>query len=147
MSCENCGQPDHTTVDCTKELKAELHGLSDSGQRESFSTGMIREPNLMRGRFDLISPIAMKALAIHYERGAVKYSERNWEKGGFFSRHLNSAIRHCFDYLEGCRKEDHLSAAVWNLFCIIHHTVMIERKLRPKELNDLPTYFENGGGI
>ncbi len=120
------------------------HGLNDTGVRESFASGMIREPNLLRGRFDLISPIALRKLAIHYDRGCMKYSERNWEKGGPHSRHLNSAMRHLQDYLEGDRKEDHLSASAWNVFCILHNQEMIDRGLLPSELNDLPCYTVEG---
>ena len=117
------------------------HELKDSGERQTFETGAIREPNLGRGRYDLISPIALKALAIHYERGADKYDERNWEKGLPLSRHLNSAMRHLQNYLEGDRSEDHLSACVWNCFCIMHDMVMIERGLLPKSLDDLPNFL------
>lgn len=117
--------------------------LKDSGQRETFSTGAVREPNLNRGRYDLISPIALKALAIHYERGAIKYSDRNWEKGLPLSRHLNSALRHLQDFLAGDRSEDHLSACEWNCMCIVHNLEMIERGLLPPELNDLPNQLES----
>jgi len=116
--------------------------LKDSGKREQFGSGMVREPNLDRGRYDLISPIALRALAVHYERGCKKYSERNWERGGPMSRHLNSAIRHLQDYLEGDRSEDHLSACVWNCFCITHNGEMMKRGRLPKELDDLPTYVK-----
>jgi len=112
--------------------------LSDSGKREKFSTGAVREPNLMRGRYDLVSPISLKALAIHYERGSEKYSDRNWEKGLPLSRHLNSAIRHLNEYLTGDRSEDHLSACSWNCFAIVHNLEMIELGKLPAELNDLP---------
>jgi hypothetical protein len=114
--------------------------LKDSGQREQFPTGAIREPNLGRGRYDLISPIALKALAIHYERGASKYSDRNWESGLPLSRHLNSAMRHLQNYLEGDRTEDHLSACAWNCFCITHVFEMIGRGMLPPDLDDLPNY-------
>lgn len=117
--------------------------LKDSGKREFYRSGMIREPQLGRGRYDLISPIALRALAIHYEKGAEKYSERNWEKGGPHSRHLNSAMRHLQQYLEGDRSEDHLSACVWNCFSIEHNQEMIDRGVLPQELNDLPNYSKN----
>jgi len=116
------------------------HGLNDSGKREQFASGMVREPNLFRGRFDLIPPIAMRKLAVHYERGALKYSDRNWEKGGPLSRHLNSAISHLQKFLEGNRTEDHLSACTFNVFAIQHNLEMIERGKMPKKLNDLPSY-------
>jgi hypothetical protein len=112
--------------------------LSDSGLREYFDTGAIREPNDDRGRYDLIPPIALKALAVHYERGAKKYEDRNWEKGIPLSRHLNSALRHLQNFLEGDRSEDHLSACVFNCFAITHDLEMIDRGLLSIALNDLP---------
>jgi hypothetical protein len=114
--------------------------LKDSGKRESFDTGMIREPEMGRGRYDLISPIALNALAIHMGLGAEKYTDRNWERGGKLSRHLNSAMRHLHQFQEGLRDEDHLSAAVFNIFAITHDLEMIKRKKLPKELSDLPSY-------
>ena len=114
------------------------NNLKDSGKRENFSTGAEREPNLDRGRYDLIPSIALKALAIHYERGAKKYSDRNWEKGIPLSRHLNSALRHLQDYLVGDRSEDHLSACVFNVFAITHDLEMIRLGEMPCEINDLP---------
>lgn len=116
-------------------------GLKDTGAREIMMTGMIREPRTEKGRFDLISPIAMRRLAIHYERGGKKYEDRNWEKGGQLSRYLCSAISHLNDYQEGCTLEDHLAAAAWNIFSIIHTEEMVQRGLLPKELSDLPTYL------
>lgn len=128
------------------------HDLKDKGERVEFTTGMVREPNDGRGRYDLISPIMLKRLAILYERGAKKYTriddngkeisgDRNWEKGGSFSRFLNSAIRHTMQYLEGYRDEDHLIQAIWNLTSVVHLTEMIDRGELPKELDDLPNYL------
>ena len=156
MSCANCGREGHTASECTHVKRVE--GLSDSAEREEFVTGMIREPNLMRGRYDLISPISMHhlalscggydsiclgaidKLAIHYERGSMKYAPRNWELGGYIGRYLNSAIRHIQRYITGCRTEDHLSAVMWNCFCIIHTIVMVRSGKLRDDLLDLPGY-------
>jgi hypothetical protein len=91
--------------------------------------------------YDLIPYISLERLAIQYEKGAEKYRDRNWEKGGYFSRHLNSAIRHLFKTVTGMNDEDHAAAAVWNILCIMHHEVMIERGLVPSEMDDMPNYF------
>jgi len=80
-------------------------------------------------------------LAQHYENGAAKYADRNWEKGGWLNRYLNSAMRHLQNYLAGDRLEDHLSATVWNCFCIMHTMDVIERGLLPEELDNLPNYM------
>ena len=67
--------------------------LDDSGQRISYGDGMaIREPSTGKGRYDLVSPFAMRRLAQHYENGAQKYADRNWEKGMPFSRYVDSAV-------------------------------------------------------
>lgn len=115
--------------------------LKDSGLREEMQTGMVREPRAMRGRFDLISPIMLRRLAIHYECGAAKYADRNWEKGGPLGRYLCSAISHLVDYQEGDRVEDHLSAAIWNIGSLLHTEEMIKRGLLPGALDDLPGYL------
>jgi len=80
-------------------------------------------------------------LAIHLERGAIKYEVRGWEKGFPHSLHLNSAMRHLQQYLEGDRSEDHLSACNFNVFAITHNNELIKRGKLPKELNDLPEYM------
>lgn len=117
------------------------HILKDAGEREVNETGYQREPNGGRGRYELISPIMLRRLAVLYEKGASKYAARNWEKGGNLSRFLNSALRHTLQYLEGYRDEDHLVQAIWNLTCIVHIEEMIERGLMPEEFDDLPNYF------
>lgn len=57
----------------------------------------------------------MLEVAIHYEEGAKKYSERNWEKGLPLWCFLDSAIRHFLKYLEGWDDERHDRAFVWNM--------------------------------
>lgn len=99
-----------------------------NGARRSVSTG--------KGRFDLISPLALRRLAQVYERGASQKGDRNWENGFPFSRALDSAIRHINQYREGYRDEDHLAQAAWNLFAALHF-----EEVKP-EFNDLPVYIQ-----
>lgn len=54
-------------------------------------------------------------VSIHYEEGAKKYDERNWEKGLPLWCFLDSAIRHFLKYLEGWDDERHDRAFVWNM--------------------------------
>jgi hypothetical protein len=119
--------------------------LHDSGEREHFATGANRDVRHGKGRFDLISPIALARLAQLYEKGGKKYADRNWEQGIPLCRSLDSALRHINQFLEGRRDEDHLVAAVWNLFAVIHTEEMIRRGHLPPELNDLPDYFSTQG--
>ena len=116
--------------------------VKDSGKRQEFKTGSVRDTNIGKGRYDLISPLIMQRLARHYENGAVKYGDRNWEKGQPLSRYFDSAVRHLYKHLEGQRDEDHLAAAVWNVGAMIHTEELIERGLLSKELSDLPNYLK-----
>lgn len=94
--------------------------IHDSGERQEFDTGAIRDPSKGKGRYDLISPYALRRLALHYEAGAGKYTDRNWEKGIPMSRCFSSAVRHLFQWVTGQKDEDHLAAAAWNIFAIMH---------------------------
>ena len=118
----------------------EYDKVKDSGTRRKFGTGAVRDMSLGKGRYDLISPIALKRLAKHYQNGATKYGDRNWEKGIPLCSYVDSAMRHLNNYLEGLRDEDHLAAAAWNVFCLIHMEEMLERGLINKNLDNLPNY-------
>lgn len=110
---------------------------ADSGSRQEFSTGAVRDIQIGKGRFDLMSPIVQDRDAGVLERGAIKYGPRNWEKGMPFSRFLDSATRHLNDYamIALYRRngipldrlpphvnpnEDHLAQARWNIAAIMH---------------------------
>lgn len=112
--------------------------LKDSGERQTWQTGSQRDTREGKGRFDLISPRFLKRLALVLEKGAVKYGDRNWEKGQPLSRYLDSALRHINCYLMGMRDEDHLAQAAWNLHSLIHTQELVWAGLLPPELDDLP---------
>lgn len=121
-----------------------MNGINDGGARMSYGEGKaIREPSEGKGRFDLISPFALYRLARWYELGSKKYSDRNWEKGIPFSRYLDSAMRHLNKYLMGYTDEDHLAAAAWNIFAMMHHEQLGE----DAELDDLPNYMSKGARV
>ena len=107
---------------------------------EKYSSGASRSSTKNKGKFNLIPPGPLLRLAQLYERGSLIYGAHNWEKGFNFSRALDSMLRHINQFKDGQKDEDHLIAAVWNLFAIVHFEEMIERGLLPKELNDLPNY-------
>ena len=112
--------------------------VKDSGKRQSFKTGAVRDIQTGKGRYDLLPPRAIRRLAEHYENGAVKYGDRNWEQGIPLSRMLDSAIRHLFKALEGQTDEDHLIASAWNILGIIELQERIEEGTLPKNLDNLP---------
>lgn len=55
----------------------------------------------------------------HFEDGAKKYGERNWEKGIPAHCYLDSAIRHLLKWYRGDDDEPHDRAFVWNLMCLL----------------------------
>lgn len=110
----------------------DLRILKDSGSRESFTSGAVRDNGTEKGRFDLLVTQAMFRDTLHLERGANKYSERNYEKGMPISRCLDAALRHLTKYMAGWNDEDHLAAARWNIAAI-----MLFEHQQP-ELMDLP---------
>lgn len=79
---------------------------------------------------------AVLRLAKHFENGAKKYNDRNWEKGIPIHSFIDSAIRHLMKYLDGWDDEDHLCAAAWNCMC-----AMWTEEKKP-ELQDIPTRKE-----
>jgi len=75
--------------------------VTDSGKRRNFGKNRaVRDIVTGKGRYDLISPIAMQRLADHYENGATKYKDRNWEKGMPLSVYLDSIERHTNKFKE-----------------------------------------------
>lgn len=58
-------------------------------------------------------------LAKHFEDGAKKYGENNWQKGIPVSCYIDSAVRHYLKWHKGDDDEPHARAFVWNLVCCI----------------------------
>lgn len=92
--------------------------IKDSGNRTIFTTGAVRDMHQGKGRCDLLPPLALLRLAKHFEAGAIKHGDRNWEKGIPCHSFLDSALRHIFKYMAGYTDEDHLIAALWNIACL-----------------------------
>jgi len=89
--------------------------IQDSGERTQFESGAVRDMHEGKGRCDLLPMCVMLRLARHYEAGAKKYTDRNWEQGIPAHSFADSALRHMFKYMDGQTDEDHLIAAIWNL--------------------------------
>ena len=58
-------------------------------------------------------------VAKHFEEGAKKYGENNWQKGLPVHCYIDSAVRHYLKWLRGDKDEPHDRAFVWNLLCCI----------------------------
>ena len=76
-------------------------------------------------------------VAKHFEDGAKKYGENNWQKGIPVHCYIDSAIRHYLKWLRGDQDEPHDRAFCWNILCCIWTC-----KNKP-ELNDYRKDDEN----
>lgn len=114
--------------------------IKDSGTRRKFETGAVRDMQEGKGRMDLLPWCAVLRVARHFEAGAVKYGDRNWERGIPLSSFMDSAARHIAKYMDGQTDEDHLCAAAWNLLCAL----WTEEK--HPDLINIPTRPEYAGG-
>jgi len=114
----------------------------DSGKRQEYNSGMKRDIQDGKPRFDLIIPVGIPynetmlyRLAMLMERGMSKYGYRNWEKANSeeeMIRFKASAIRHFMQWFSGEEDEDHMAAAIFNMSCF----ETIKFKLNKKDKED-----------
>src|ERR1044071_2233252 len=74
--------------DAEKSINPNTFVTKDSGERESFDTGAVRDTQDGKPRYDLIPPKGLKRVAEVYARGSVKYDDHNWRKGMPSSRFM-----------------------------------------------------------
>lgn len=92
----------------------------DSGERQEFSTGMKRDVQTDKPRYDLIGSgwNLIKRWAELVGRGAIKYGELNFEKAATeeeMNRFKSSAMRHMVQWQMGETDEDHAAAVCFNI--------------------------------
>lgn len=90
----------------------------DSGKREEFSSGMVRDTQDDKPRYDLLDRAFLKRWAELMARGAKKYGENNWRQASGepeLQRFRASALRHVFQWLDGDTTEDHACAVAFNI--------------------------------
>lgn len=100
----------------------------DSGQRQDYASGMRRDVQTGKPRFDLIYKPLLWRWAELMARGAEKYGDRNWEKANSqeeLDRALASAERHFQQFIRGDKDEDHGAATCFN----IGQVIMLREKL------------------
>lgn len=106
--------------------------IKDSGERTEFTTGAVRDMHAGKGRFDLLPWHAIHDVAKHCEEGALKYGERNVDKGIPQHSLIDSAIRHLVRYMHNEKDEPHLRAAAWNVLWAL------QQETTHPEMLDLP---------
>jgi hypothetical protein len=102
-----------------------MYETKDSGVRSEYASGMVRDTQAGKPRFDLLLPKGvpygeqmLTRFAELMARGADKYDERNWEKAGGqeeLDRYYSSALRHLMQWVAGETDEDHAAAVMFNI--------------------------------
>ena len=119
--------------------------IKDSGDRTQFKDADgneigQRDMHFGKGRMYLLPCTAIIELSKHSENGALKYGERNVDKGIPQHSFIDSGLRHLFKYLRGDRDENHLVAALWNI------AWAVEQEHTKPQLQDIPSRLEERGG-
>lgn len=110
--------------------------VKDSGVRQEYSTGMRRDTQEGKPRYDLVVPEKMEndmltRWAVHMTKGAVKYGDRNWELACTqeeADRFKSSAFRHFMQWVKGMTDEDHAAATYFNIQCYEYVMERLEAK-------------------
>ena len=125
--------------------------IKDSGTRQEFSTGAVRDAQIGKGRYDMVPMATLAALAQHYEKGCLKYGENNWQKGIPVMRFLDSAMRHLSKAMAGMNDENHMISALWNIFSGYETLLRTQLGDLPAEINNsqiiLPDPWDRVGAI
>lgn len=74
---------------------------------------------------------ALLEVSVHYEEGAKKYGEYNWQKGIPSHCYLDSGIRHLLKHYRCDTDERHDRAFIWNMLGLVWND------LNKSELNDV----------
>ena len=90
----------------------------DSGKRQEYASGMRRDVQENKPRFDLIYEPLLTEWAYLMARGAEKYTENNWKKANSIeelNRFKASAWRHFVQFMKGEEDEAHHAAVLFNI--------------------------------
>ena len=98
------------------EILYNIDAFQHGGDREYLRVAL---EIFTRDCFDRNIYTAILELAKHFENGAKKYGERNWQNGIPVRCYIDSAVRHYLKFLRGDTDEPHDRAFVWNIVCAI----------------------------
>ena len=90
----------------------------DSGKREDYESGMRRDTQEGKPRYDLCYLPMHTRWAELMARGAEKYGENNWKLANSreeLNRFYASAYRHFIQWMNGNVDEDHAAAVFFNI--------------------------------
>lgn len=83
---------------------------------------------------------ALLELSLHYEAGAIKYADRNWEKGIPLHCYVDSGVRHYLKFKRGDKDEPHDRAFLWNMLGLIwthnNHPDLVDLPFKKEDTSD-----------
>jgi len=103
----------------------------DSGKRQDYASGMRRDVQDNKARYDLVYEPMLTRWAELMARGAEKYGENNWQLANSpeeLSRFRASAYRHFVQGMRGDTDEDHFAAVIFNLSAIVYLEDKLEKE-------------------
>lgn len=92
--------------------------VKDSGARESYPSGMVRDSQQGKPDYTLLPIEFLTRWADHMTKGAVKYGRHNWrlaDSQDELERFQSSAFRHFVQWINGETDEDHGAAVAYNI--------------------------------
>lgn len=97
--------------------KTLAQGITDQGRKDDQT----------KERYDLIPAMPLHELAKVYSGGAVKYTDRNWEKGIKWGRIFAAIMRHLWAFWRGEDTDPesglhHAAHAAWGCFALIEYS-------------------------
>jgi hypothetical protein len=115
--------------------------VKDSGNRTEYQSGMVRDLNDDKEKFDLLFPEGVPyeeqmitRFAVHLTKGAKKYNDRNWEKANGENElrdFKRSAWRHFIKWFLGMRDEDHAAGVFFNITAYETTKFKIDNTVQP----------------
>ena len=129
--------------------------IKDSGKREQFESGMVRDTTEGKINYALVLDGPMLGRwAAHLTKGAAKYEPRNWMKAegeAELARFKESAFRHFMQWIQGYRDEDHAAAVFFNINGAEYVLQKLQETLKTLKWNEPESkasrYFRAKGGF
>ena len=111
--------PDEIGRMTVTDLMEDDYEIKDSGEREEFASGMVRDVETDKTDYTYVTKGPMlRRWARHLMKGALKYERDNWMQAQDITerqRFERSAFRHMLQWLDGETDEDHAAAIMFNV--------------------------------
>lgn len=120
--------------------------LHDSGEREKFGKGGVRDTARGKIRFSLVPWGLLRRVAEIFTLGAAKYDDYNWQRGIPISRSIDSFWRHYDKWIREVEDgEDHGAMMIVNIMFMVWTYDAARKGYIDQNFNDLAELRKRGG--